>query len=220
MDVENTESSGPSVRESLESTISELAPSSAPSQTPAKTDATQPAKISAKDSAKQATSPTKQKAPEVEHGASNPRGSKETGDTEPKTEQPALRPPNSWKPSIREKWGTLPREVQQEVIRREREASSALTQSDEARKGWNEFKETLAPYQAHIAADGAKPMEAVKSLFDTAMALRVGTPQRKAQLVASMIQNYGIPVEMLAQALDGQAPQQQSQSPYRDPRHR
>lgn len=218
MDVESV--AAPTVRESLESVISGESKPQAANPAPARADSGSSPKISPKDAAKLSQSPTKAVAPAVEKGVSSPRGESPEPRNDSAPEEKALRAPNSWKPLIKEKWGALPREVQQEVLRREREASTAMTQSDEARKGWNEFRQTVAPYEGIISAEGARPMEAVKSLLDTAMALRTAPPMRKATMLADMIRTFNIPIEMLAQALDGQAPQQQQtqQEQYRDPR--
>ena len=40
--------------------------------------------------------------------------------------QEAAKPPQSWKPLAREKWATLAPDIQQEVLRREKETASAL----------------------------------------------------------------------------------------------
>jgi hypothetical protein len=127
----------------------------------------------------------------------------------------ATKPPQSWKPQAREKWGALPPEVQQEALRRETETARALQESAEARKQWDSFRQVVAPFEGMLRAEGAEPIAAVGELLRTAAALRTAPPAHKAQLVAQMIQTFGVPVETLAAALDGKAmPQQQAQPQF------
>lgn len=133
---------------------------------------------------------------------------------------PELKAPQSWKAGIREKWATLPAEVQQEVNRRERETTIALQEASEARKGWQTFRETVAPFEAMIRAEKTEPMQAVANLLQTAAALRTAPPVHKAALIANMVKTFGVPIEALDQALAGQTPaaNQPMQGEYRDPR--
>lgn len=137
----------------------------------------------------------------------------------PPSQPEALKAPQSWKANLREKWGTLPRELQEEVLRREKEISSGLEQHAGSKKFQQEWQQTIGPYEAMIRAEGANPLGAVQNLLQTAMALRTAPPQHKAQLLAQMIHTFGVPIEALAAAIDGQpSPQQQAPGPYRDPR--
>lgn len=146
-----------------------------------------------------------------------------TGAAAPATEptQPALKAPQSWKPAAREKWASLPPEVQADAVRREREIEAAQRTAGEATKGYAEFQRTVAPFEAMIRAEGSTPMQAVESLLRTSVALRTAPPGHKAQMIAATVRKYGIPIEALDAALAGQPmPQgQQGQGqPFRDPR--
>lgn len=124
----------------------------------------------------------------------------------PKPTAPAVKAPQSWRPEVREKWASLPPEVQAEVARREKEVGAALQESATARKGWESFREVVGPYEALIRAEGGEPLKAVGSLLQTAAALRTAPPAMKAKLVANIIQQYGVPVDVLDAALAGHAP--------------
>jgi hypothetical protein len=128
------------------------------------------------------------------------------------------KPPQSWKAQIRERWASLPPEVQAEVVRREREVEGNLRESAEAKKGWSQFRETVTPYEAMLRAEGVDPIRAVGSLLQTMAALRTAPPQHKAAMVANMVKSFGVPIDALDAALVGEASQPQSQAPYRDPR--
>jgi hypothetical protein len=133
----------------------------------------------------------------------------------------ALKAPQSWKPAAREKWASLPPEVQQEAIRRERESEHALRESAEARKGYQQFREVVGPYEAFIRAAGSDPLKTVENMCRTAVMLRTAPPAQKAQGIASLIREHNIDINLLAAALDGQPMPQSArgnQGELRDPR--
>jgi hypothetical protein len=134
--------------------------------------------------------------------------------TPPATAGVDLKPPQSWKPAIREKWLTLPPEVREEIVRREREASVVLNQSAEARRTAEAFSKAIAPYRGAITGE---PMAVVGNLLQTAHALQTGSPTSKAALVAQLVKAYAVPIDALDAALSGQAPEQRQQE-FRDPR--
>ena len=100
---------------------------------------------------------------------------------------PLAKPPGSWTPVAREKWNNLDPEVRQEVWKREREASRALTISAEARKFQDQFERTIHPYMGFIAAENSNPLQAVNFMMQTAALLRVGTKEQKVETVANVI---------------------------------
>lgn len=149
-----------------------------------------------------------------------------TPPTPPVQETPKVRPPASWKPTAREGWEKVPAEIQQEVIRRERETAIALQESAEARQAYSRLKEVVTPYDSLFKAEGVEPIQGISNLMRTTAALMVGAPATKAQIVANVIRQYGVDIGMLDQALQGiQAPEgQQAYQPppqpqqFRDPR--
>jgi hypothetical protein len=115
-----------------------------------------------------------------------------------------LKAPASWKPVAREKWAALPPEVQQETLRREHEMSRTLSETAEARKGYAAFQRVVQPFEAMIRTEGAQPLQAVESLLRESVIMRQGSPLQRAQIVAKTIRQWGVPVEAVAAALDGQ----------------
>lgn len=123
-------------------------------------------------------------------------------DPAPKPDAPAQssRAPISWKPEEREGWEKMDPRHQQAIIRRELEASRALSMSDRAREFTSQIQQTLQPYMPMIAAEGTDPVRAIGEFFKIAATLRTAAPQTKAQLVADMIVQHGIDPELLDQA--------------------
>lgn len=124
---------------------------------------------------------------------------------------PLFKPPQSWKPALREKWSTLPAEVQAEVDRREREIVKALQTSAEAEKGTGAWNEVVRPYEAQIRSAGGNPQQYVGSLLQTAHALAYGHPQQKADIVATLAMQFAVSPQDLDQALVARMNGQQGQ---------
>lgn len=129
------------------------------------------------------------------------------------------RAPQSWRPLARENWGSLPPDVKSEVMRREQEITRTLSETAEARKTAQAFEQAWRPYEQFIRAEGSDPIQAVGHLMQTAAMLRTAPPVQKAQLVASIIHQYGVDVAALDAALAGAPmPQMPHQAPMSDPR--
>lgn len=125
--------------------------------------------------------------------------------------------PASWRPDIREHWGTLPEPVRAEIQRRETEVARTLQETAEARKTAEAVMRTIEPYQAFIKAENSNPLQAIDNLMSTAARLRTGTAPELATLVAGIVNQFGTGrfgngfIEMLDSALAGQTPKQDPQ---------
>ena len=125
--------------------------------------------------------------------------------------------PASWRPDIREHWGTLPEPVRAEIQRRETEVARTLQETAEARKTAEAVMKTIEPYQAFIKAENSNPLQAIDNLMSTAARLRTGTAPELAQLVAGIVNQFGTGrfgngfIELLDGALAGQTPRQDPQ---------
>jgi hypothetical protein len=131
--------------------------------------------------------------------------------------QPGERAPASWRPDIREHWGSLPEPVRAEIQRREVEVARTLQETAEARKTAESVMKTIEPYQAFIRAENSNPLQAIDNLMSTAARLRTGTAPELAQMVAGIVNQFGIGrfgngfIDMLDGALAGQTPKQDPQ---------
>ena len=117
---------------------------------------------------------------------------------------PALeRAPQSWKPEAREFWKDIPAGARAEIMRHEQQVQGVLRETAEARRFTQEMGRVIEPYRATIEAEGSNPVAAVQNLLQTAQALRTAPPAHKAQLVAGLVQQFGIDINQLDQALSG-----------------
>lgn len=120
--------------------------------------------------------------------------------------------PASWRPEVREHWGQLPDTVRAEIARRETEVQRTLQETAEARKTAEAVMKTISPYEAYIKAEGSNPLQAIDNLMATAVRLRTGTAPDLAQMVAGIVNQFGVGrfgnsfISMLDEALAGQQP--------------
>ena len=89
--------------------------------------------------------------------------------------------PTSWKAELKDKWATLPPDVQAEIARREKEVHQGFTKLDEERNFGKQMRDSISPFMATIQSTGVQPHVAVSELLKTDHLLRYGTPQQKEQ---------------------------------------
>lgn len=114
-----------------------------------------------------------------------------------------LKAPASWKPATREHWAKLPREVKEEINRRETEIARGLHQASGFRKVAEEYFNTVKPFEQLIRAQNSTPAKAITNLMTTASRLTLGTKAQKAQVVFEIMKNYDVDVEALDTLLVG-----------------
>lgn len=115
----------------------------------------------------------------------------------------AIKPPSSMTPALREKWGSLDRQMQQFWVDREKDMSSKLNETAEERKLASQFREVAAPYEAMLRQFGTNATDHAKELFNLSHTLNTGSPQTKAQVIGQLIQHFRPDADTLRQVLSG-----------------
>lgn len=136
-----------------------------------------------------------------------------SGQQNPTGQQPEVKAPQSWTPAEREHWGKMSPEAQRAVQRRELEVQQALSRSADSRKFQDQFVRTIQPYAHLIRAQSSTPLQAVNNLMQTAAGLTTGTQPQKAAIVAEIISNYGVDIQVLDDVLSKRPVQQGNTSP-------
>jgi hypothetical protein len=113
----------------------------------------------------------------------------------------AVKPPQSWTPAEREHWNKIPVAAQAAIQRRELETSRVLNESAQSRRFQGEFVDVVKPFAHLIRARNSTPLNAVKNLMETAAGLTTGNPQQKALIVAEILENYGVDIQVLDDVL-------------------
>lgn len=146
----------------------------------------------------------KNKIPEPQFGDKTKVEETKVEESKPKVEEPKVkvRPPESWKPAIREAhWSKLPPEVQAEIHRRERQIDTTLQQTAEARRTHDAVASLVTNYRDVFEAEKLPPFQSLTNLLQISRALRFGQPAHKAQVIAQAVKGFGIDVKLLDQAL-------------------
>lgn len=217
-----------SLRESLEATGAEMAPTDSPSvgveaseptSTPAQPEASStPAPVTeGRDSSgrfiskstggnapAQAT-PTATPTDGVASSTKPPEAATATATEPPKPgDADTTAAPQSWRLGARQDWEKAPPSIKQEVWRREQELQRTMQQAAPARRFQQEMERTLAPIAPAAQARGTTPQALISSYVQFDQALTSRDPTTQAHAVAQVIKAYGVDIETLAKAIDGQ----------------
>lgn len=110
-------------------------------------------------------------------------------------EQINARPaPKAWAKETHELWAKLPPEAQEQIERREKQMLEGLSQYSESARQAKEWNESVKDYMPIIQAQGVKPQEAVRYLFEAHKQLSVGSVSQKQAYLVKIAQTYGIPL--------------------------
>jgi len=118
---------------------------------------------------------------------------------EPKTGE--LKAPSQWKPQVKEKWNAIPREVQEEILRREGDSMRLIGSVGPKIRLADEVTSHLQPFSEQLQASGVSPSAFLGDVFTSVRTLSGGNPQQKAETVANIVQSYGVDLRMLDQIL-------------------
>lgn len=123
-----------------------------------------------------------------------------------------LKPPAGLTPSEREHFAKAPPEIQKALARMDATARQAAQESVPAKRFQQEVHQAFSPYSAFAQSLGATPLQLAHQATQTAHALATAPLNRRAEIVATLIQNHGVPLEMINAQLEGRAvPQEQGQ---------
>jgi hypothetical protein len=127
--------------------------------------------------------------------------------TDPATGQPleAIKPP-PLPVGVREQWGSLDRKIQQYIVDREREHSTTLKNSAEARKSWDEFKQATAVYEPLLAQHKTTALAHAKELLNISYVLNTSSPQHRAAVIVDLMKQFKPDAQTMMQLLQGQQP--------------
>ena len=108
-----------------------------------------------------------------------------------------LKAPAQWKPQVREKWNALPREVQEEVLRREGDSMRLIGSVGPKIRLADEVGQHLAPFMPQLQEAGIPPSAFIGDIFTSVKTLSSGNPQERAEIVANIVQSYGVDLRTL-----------------------
>lgn len=112
--------------------------------------------------------------------------------------------PKSWKPEKAALWAQVPKEIRQEVHRREGELLRSFGENSQVREFAKQFSEISRPFEARMQALGVTPLQAFNELLRADYILSTAPPVQRAQYLAKIIKDYGVDIRELDNALAGE----------------
>jgi hypothetical protein len=186
----------PTLRETIEEAITSSEDESGAES--GKTSAPASAKVESPSGAQE---PAPHKQPEGAKPA--PTAEAPTTPTDKPVPTQDLKAPAQWKPHVREKWGQLPREVQEEILRREGDSMRLIGSVGPKIRMADEVNNHLQPFTERLQANGVNTSEFLGDVFTTIKSLTEGDDRTKAEVVANIIQSYRIDLQALDTVLAG-----------------
>jgi len=146
------------------------------------------------------------------HAVHQPReGGKFAGAPQFPTPEPRPAMPKSLRMELQPHWEKAPHELLSAVNQREADYEKGIAQYKTRDAEAKSITDLFEPYQWMLRNEGATPQTAIAPLLQTAALLRTGSPMQKAQSVAQVMQQFGIPLEHIQQLFSGEAPQEDNQ---------
>lgn len=127
--------------------------------------------------------------PEVKEAPEEVAAPEENKEVEPAKPSKA---PASWKTDAKQVFDTLPETAQAEIMRREQEINTTLAQTANERKLATAYMNTASKYESMYQARGINSLQAAEQLFEADRLLSTGTRQERANVLAELIQQYGV----------------------------
>lgn len=87
---------------------------------------------------------------------------------------------------------------------REHEYSTGVSTYKQMADEAKQLRDAIAPFAAHMQAAGASPAQVMTNLGNAHMVLTRGSPEQKLQAFAKLAQDYGVPLDAVPQAMQGQ----------------
>jgi hypothetical protein len=106
-------------------------------------------------------------------------------------------------PTLREKWGTVPREYQKFWVDRERDMQVKLQETADQRKLAKDFHQAAEPYQDTFRQNGVSAVEHAKDLFSMSHQLHTGNAQQKAQIIHKLMVQFQPDPQTLSYLFNG-----------------
>jgi hypothetical protein len=149
------------------------------------------------ESTESASPPPSAEAPATVPTPEQPAPVEPAGDPKAAPAPTELKPPSQWKPEVREHWNKLPRAVQEEIHRREADGMRLIGSVGPKIRIADEVSGHIAPFAERLSQNGVSPSAFLGDVFSTVKNLAAGTPEQKAEVVANIVQSYGVDLRTL-----------------------
>ena len=112
-------------------------------------------------------------------------------------EEPVLRPPSSWKKETQAEWAALPKNVQEDVLRRESDIHKGIAQYKEHAQRAASYDAAIEPYKPMLQSMGVAPEAAIGELFKTYTLLHNGSQEERAAALGQLARSAGLELDKI-----------------------
>jgi hypothetical protein len=134
-------------------------------------------------------------------------------------EKPALMRPTTWKKEYLPIWDKLSKGEQLSLEESAKLAAYSNQRENEYKTGVSTYKaeaqqakmlqDAIAPFVPDLQAQNIAPQQFIQNLGNAHMMLVKGSPEQKIRLFAKLAQDYGVPLNMVANQQQGGQPNQE-----------
>lgn len=116
---------------------------------------------------------------------------------EPMPEEDTLPVPKTWRQEAASSWGTLPKNIREEVLKREADIFKGIEQYKNDAAFAKAVRQQLSPYMQIL---GDNPAQSLTQILDMQRQLTAGTPEQRKELLGKLSQQYGVDLSDYAPA--------------------
>lgn len=116
----------------------------------------------------------------------------EAAPPEPHADEVMAKAPSSWKPDKAPLWDKVAPEARAYIHERERELQTGFQQAAQVRQVAESILSEFQPYESILREEGATPAQAMRTLLQTAYALRSAQPEYRKAIFLQLAQQYGV----------------------------
>lgn len=114
------------------------------------------------------------------------------------------RPPQGWRPEMKEKWNAIPQDIREEIMRREHDTAVGVQKLQQYYAPAAYCYQAIEPYAQYLVDIQEDPQQYMDGMFKTEQTLRLGNPAQKIELLLALADTYGVPLRTaLDSAMNG-----------------
>lgn len=115
------------------------------------------------------------------------------------------KPPQGWRPEVKEKWATIPEDIRSEIIRREEDSARGVERLRKFYEPMEKVYEVIAPHAQYFQHIQRNPQDYIHDVMQMEQTLTLGNPAQKLETVLAIGDRYGIPLRQIIDAsMNGQ----------------
>lgn len=122
----------------------------------------------------------------------SPEAVPETASEPSAPELPPLDVPDTWTKEAAAGWSTLPRHVQEQVLKREKDIFEGINQYKERASIADRLREVVAPYSQVMSQYQVDPIQQIGQLLSAHYTLALGSAEQKQRLFERLAADYGV----------------------------